>query len=169
MLVTETSVRIEDIRELQHLKNFTCHDTLTFRTTPIQRNFDSNRKEMAYNRKMRAEWTSNPGACTVELALASIGGKWKLRIYDVIRREQPVRYCLLNNQLGDISEKTLTAQLREMEQDGIIIRIVYPEVPPRVEYKLTALGESLQTVFDALNHWGKAYADDKNARQAIAS
>lgn len=100
---------------------------------------------------MRSGWTNDPGACTVELALASIGGKWKLRIYDIVRREQPVRFCLINNQLGDISEKTLTAQLREMEQDGIVTRIAYPEVPPRVEYKLTALGESLQAVFDALN------------------
>jgi DNA-binding HxlR family transcriptional regulator len=105
----------------------------------------------------------------VELALASIGGKWKLRIYDVIRKEQPVRYCLINNLLEDVSEKTLTAQLREMEQDGILTRIVYPEVPPRVEYQLTVLGVSLQIVFDALNNWGKAYIDDKNAPKDNAS
>jgi DNA-binding HxlR family transcriptional regulator len=118
---------------------------------------------MAYNRTLRSDWAAEPDACAVELALASISGKWKLRIYDVIRKEQPIRYCLINNLSEDISEKTLTAQLREMEQDGIVTRIVYPEVPPRVEYQLTGLGASLQTVFDALNSWGKASIDDKNA------
>ena len=132
------------------------------RTTRALRNQKTGKK-LAYNRTLRSEWAADPDTCTVELALASISGKWKLRIYDAIRKEQPIRYCLINNLLEDISEKTLTAQLREMEQDGIITRIVYPEVPPRVEYELTDLGRSLQTVFDALNSWGKAYIDDKNA------
>jgi DNA-binding HxlR family transcriptional regulator len=118
---------------------------------------------LAYNRTLRSEWTGGADACAVEQALASIGGKWKLRIYDIIRKEQPIRYCLINNLVADISEKTLTAQLREMEQDGIVTRIVYPEVPPRVEYQLTDLGRSLQSVFDALDSWGKAYMNDKNA------
>lgn len=122
---------------------------------------------MAYNRNSRSDWATDAEGCAIELALTSISGKWKLRIYDVVRREQPVRYYLLNDLLKDISEKTLTAQLREMEQDGIVTRIVYPEVPPRVEYQLTELGASLQTVFDALNSWGKASIDHKNARQDI--
>jgi DNA-binding HxlR family transcriptional regulator len=99
------------------------------------------------------------------MALAMISGKWKLRIYDVLRKGESVRYCLINNELKTISEKTLTAQLREMEQDGIITRIIYPEVPPRVEYKLTALGQSLQTVFDALESWGMASMEYKKAEQ----
>ena len=106
----------------------------------------------------------NPNACAIEVALAMISGKWKLRIYDVLRKGETVRYCLIHNVLKDISEKTLTAQLREMEQDGIITRIVYPEVPPRVEYQLTALGHSLQNVFDALTGWGKAYIEEKVKR-----
>lgn len=116
---------------------------------------------MAYSRTQQSNWVANPDACAVEAALATIGGKWKLRIYDLLRKGQSVRYCLINNELGDISEKTLTAQLREMEQDGIISRIVYAEVPPRVEYKLTALGESLQTVFDALANWGRTFRENK--------
>lgn len=120
---------------------------------------------MAYNRTLRSGWVTNPDTCAIELALATISGKWKLRIYDVLRKSETVRYCLINNKLEDISEKTLTAQLREMEQDGIITRIVYPEVPPRVEYQLTALGQSLQTVFDALTNWGMAYIKDKKAEQ----
>ncbi|KAA2240333.1 helix-turn-helix transcriptional regulator [Chitinophaga agrisoli] len=118
---------------------------------------------MAYNRTQLANWVSNPDACAVETALATIGGKWKLRIYDLLRREQSVRYNLINTELGDISEKTLTAQLREMEQDGIITRIVYAEVPPRVEYSLTPLGKSLETVFDALANWGRAFTADKTS------
>lgn len=119
--------------------------------------------KLAYNRTQKTDWVTNPDECAVELALATIGGKWKLRIYDVLRKGQSVRYCLINNQLEGISEKTLTAQLREMEQDGIVTRIVYPEVPPRVEYQLTSLGQSLQTVFDSLASWGKAYTADKQA------
>jgi len=116
---------------------------------------------LAYNRTQRFNWVANPDACAVETALATIGGKWKLRIYDLLRKGQSVRYCLITNELGDISEKTLTAQLREMEQDGIITRTVYAEVPPRVEYQLTALGASLQPVFDALVNWGKAFTENK--------
>ncbi|MEN0055238.1 MAG: helix-turn-helix domain-containing protein [Mucilaginibacter sp.] len=120
---------------------------------------------MAYNRTRRSDWITNPDTCAIELALAAISGKWKLRIYDVLRKGETVRYCLINNQLADISEKTLTAQLREMEQDGIITRIVYPEVPPRVEYQLTALGQSLQNVFDALTNWGIASIENKKAEK----
>lgn len=116
---------------------------------------------MAYNRTSEAAWALNPDACAVEQALACISGKWKMRIFHIIRQEETARYCLINNLLADISEKTLTAQLREMEKDGIINRLVYPEVPPRVEYQLTALGVSLQNVFDALENWGKAFMNDK--------
>lgn len=124
---------------------------------------------MAYNRDIKSAWLSNPSECAVESALATIAGKWKLRIYDVLRKGETVRYGLINNKLKDISEKTLTAQLREMEQDGIISRIVYPEVPPRVEYQLTALGRSLASVFDALTAWGIDYLQFRNAQQVIKS
>ena len=122
---------------------------------------------MAYNRTRRSDWATDPDTCAIELALAAISGKWKLRIYDVLRQGETVRYCLINNKLADISEKTLTAQLREMEQDGIITRIVYPEVPPRVEYQLTALGQSLQNVFDALTNWGIASIENKKTDTGI--
>lgn len=122
---------------------------------------------MAYNRTSRLEWAKQPDACSIELALACVSGKWKLRVYDVIRMEQPVRYSAIHNLVDDISEKTLTAQLREMEQDGIVTRIVYPEVPPRVEYQLTDLGATLQNIFDALNSWGRAYIDDKNTPDGL--
>lgn len=120
---------------------------------------------MAYNRTSEAAWATDPEACAVEQALACISGRWKMRIFHIISQEQTARYCLINNLLSDISEKTLTAQLREMEKDGIISRTVYPEVPPRVDYQLTKLGVSLQTVFDALEGWGKAFMTEKAAQQ----
>lgn len=73
---------------------------------------------------------------------------------------ESTRYCDINNLLSGISEKTPTAQPREMEQDGIIPRVVYPEVPPRVEYQLTSLGHSLLPVYDALMSWGEHYANN---------
>lgn len=123
-------------------------------------------ERLAYNRTQVTDWATNPEACAVEVALAITSGKWKLRIYDLLRKGETVRYCLLNNELKDMSEKTLTAQLREMEKDGIITRNIYPEVPPRVEYRLTALGQSLQPVFDALTIWGMACIEYKNTKQS---
>ncbi|SEI53826.1 transcriptional regulator, HxlR family [Dyadobacter sp. SG02] len=120
---------------------------------------------MAYNRTSQQDWATDPGTCSIELALASISGKWILRIYGILRDRETVRYCDLNNQLTDISEKTLTAQLRKMEQDGIVTRVVYPEVPPRVEYQLTPLGQSLETIYDALMNWGERYAESKKEQE----
>ena len=59
--------------------------------------------------------------------------------------------------MGNVSQKVLTSQLREMEQSGLLIRTVYPEVPPRVEYTLTDLGRSLKPILDAMQGWGEAY------------
>ncbi|MFC3158726.1 winged helix-turn-helix transcriptional regulator [Chryseobacterium arachidis] len=67
----------------------------------------------------------------------------------------------MRENLGEISDKTLTMQLREMEEDQLLIRIVHPEVPPKVEYKLTDLGKSLETVFLALDNWGKNYIQQR--------
>ena len=105
-------------------------------------------------------------------ALYAIGGKWKLKIYKLLRQGTPVRFSGISRMLTDISEKTLTAQLREMEKDGILARIVFPEVPPRVEYQLTDLGHSLDHVFLSLENWGKEYIRQRakqNARSASSS
>lgn len=116
---------------------------------------------MAYNRTTRPDWETAPDTCSIELALATISGKWILRIYGILRDRESTRYCDINNLLEGISEKTLTAQLRKMEQDGIITRMVYPEVPPHVEYQLTPLGQSLQSIYEALTSWGTHYAESK--------
>ena len=95
-------------------------------------------------------------ACPVETTLTLISDKWKVLI---LRDLMPVtkRFGELKKSIGTVSQKVLTAQLREMEQSGLVARTVYPEVPPRVEYTLTELGYSLKPVLDALQNWGEEY------------
>ncbi|OOQ57852.1 winged helix-turn-helix transcriptional regulator [Mucilaginibacter pedocola] len=113
---------------------------------------------MSYNRRETLDCKINPNKdCGVEAALSIVSGKWKLRIYKALRQGGPTRFSILKNGLGDISEKTLTAQLREMEYDGLLIRITYAEVPPRVEYSLTDLGQKLEPLFLSLEDLGLAY------------
>ncbi len=94
-------------------------------------------------------------------ALQAIGGKWKLLLLDSIRKECPKRFGELRKEMKYITQTTLTAQLRELERDGILTRAVFPEVPPRVEYKLTELGKKLIPIMDALCEWGKLYDEHK--------
>ena len=95
-------------------------------------------------------------ACPVETTLTLISSKWKILI---LRDLMPgtKRFGELKKSIGGVSQKILTAQLREMETDGLVRRTVYPEVPPRVEYTLTALGRSLKPILDAMWDWGEAY------------
>jgi DNA-binding HxlR family transcriptional regulator len=97
-----------------------------------------------------------------ELALKVIQGRWKLLILrelvDGIRR-----FSDLQRALQGVSQKVLTAQLRDLETDGVVHRTVYPEVPPRVEYALTDLGVALLPVLDGLHAWGERQADFNSA------
>ena len=95
-------------------------------------------------------------ACPVETTLTLISDKWKVLI---LRDLMPgtKRFGELKKSVGNVSQKVLTSQLREMEQSGLLIRTVYPEVPPRVEYTLTDLGRSLKPFLDAMQSWGEAY------------
>ena len=92
----------------------------------------------------------------VELSLDVIGGRWKIPIVWRLK-EGSMRYGELRRSLTKITHKMLTHQLRELEQDEIIVRKVYPEVPPKVEYSLTLLGESVIPVIDLLREWGEQY------------
>ena len=92
----------------------------------------------------------------VELSLSIIGGKWKMLILWRLK-EASMRYGELRKSLPKVTHKMLTQQLRELESDEIIIRKVYPEVPPKVEYSLTLLGKSVIPVIDLLNEWGEEY------------
>lgn len=95
-------------------------------------------------------------ACPVETTLTLISDKWKVLI---LRDLMPgtKRFGELKKSVGNVSQKVLTSQLREMEQSGLLIRTVYPEVPPRVEYTLTDLGRSLKPILDTMQSWGEAY------------
>ena len=95
-------------------------------------------------------------ACPVETTLTLIGDKWKVLI---LRDLMPgtKRFGELKKSVGNVSQKVLTAQLRAMEDSGLVHREVYAEVPPRVEYSLTELGKSLKPILDSLQLWGEGY------------
>ena len=95
-------------------------------------------------------------ACPVATTVQLIGSKWKLLILRNLRM-RPWRFNELRRDLEGISQKVLTDSLRAMEEDGIITRTVYPEDPPRVEYALSPLGESMRPILDAMEQWGKDY------------
>lgn len=95
-------------------------------------------------------------ACPVETTLMLIGDKWKVLILrDLI--EGTKRFGELKKSIGTVSQKVLTAQLRDMEEKGLVSRKVYAEVPPRVEYTLTDTGYSLKPILDAMLAWGEQY------------
>ena len=95
-------------------------------------------------------------ACPVATTVALIGSKWKLLILrNLLAR--PWRFNEMKKDLAGISQKVLTDSLRSLEEDGIITRTVYPEVPPRVEYALSDLGESMRPIISAMDKWGLGY------------
>jgi DNA-binding HxlR family transcriptional regulator len=102
--------------------------------------------------KTKSELPECPVATTVSL----IGNKWKLLILRNLL-VRPWRFNELQKSLDGISQKVLTDSLRSMEKDGIIVRTVYPEVPPRVEYSLSELGESMRPILNSMQDWGKNY------------
>ena len=94
--------------------------------------------------------------CPVETTLGLISNRWKVLI---LRDLMPgtKRFGELKKSIGSVSQKVLTAQLRDMEEKGLVNRHVYAEVPPRVEYSLTDLGKSLKPILDAMQAWGEGY------------
>ena len=99
--------------------------------------------------------------CPVETTLTLISNKWKvLIIRDLLSGTK--RFNELMKSIGSISQKVLTSNLRSMEEDGLLIRKVYPEVPPRVEYTLTDLGYSLKPILHAMLYWGLDYQKNRN-------
>lgn len=96
--------------------------------------------------------------CPVETTLTLISDKWKvLIIRDLMTGTK--RFGELKKSIGSVSQKVLTAQLRQMEASGLVTRKVYAEVPPRVEYTLTDLGYSLQPILIAMHDWGEEYKE----------
>ncbi|TRZ43116.1 winged helix-turn-helix transcriptional regulator [Robertkochia solimangrovi] len=117
---------------------------------------------MSYSRRTTINCENNPESdCAIEASLSILGGKWKLKIYKALRSGKPLRFTEIKTLLEPISDKSLTAQLREMEEDNLLTREVYPVIPPKVEYGLTTLGNSLEGIFIALEQWGKTYIDQR--------
>ncbi|AJE80457.1 MarR family transcriptional regulator [Streptomyces albus] len=101
--------------------------------------------------------------CMVEAALEVIGGKWKLVILRHLL-EGTRRFGELDKALPGITPRMLTRQLRELEADGLVLRTVYPQVPPKVEYSVTEIGESLRALTDQLEQWGHRYREHEHPR-----
>ena len=107
-------------------------------------------------------------ACPVETTLMLIGDKWKVLI---LRDLMPgaKRFGELRKSIGTVSQKVLTAQLRDMEASGLISRKVYPQVPPRVEYSLTDLGKSLKPILEAMQDWAGTTSSRPNKKELPGS
>ncbi|PYZ92282.1 HxlR family transcriptional regulator [Salipaludibacillus keqinensis] len=97
--------------------------------------------------------------CEKELTLSLIGGKWKMIILWHLGKEGTKRFGELKRMLPNITQKMLTKQLRELEEDKLIHREVYPVVPPKVEYSLTEHGETLIPILESMYQWGRKYMD----------
>ncbi len=96
--------------------------------------------------------------CNVATTVQIIGSKWKILILRNLL-SRPWRFNELRKSLDGVSQKVLTDSLRQLEADGIVSRMVYPEVPPRVEYSLTDIGESMRPILSAMETWGKGYKE----------
>lgn len=92
--------------------------------------------------------------------LSVIGGKWKMLILYLLAENQPVRFNDMKRRIGSITFKTLSAQLKELEADGMVKRKEYPQIPPKVEYSLTPKGESLLPLLEQLCEWGEKNRTD---------
>ena len=106
--------------------------------------------------------------CPVEATLDVIGGKWKCVILFHLL-DSTKRFSQLRRLLPDVTQRMLTLQLRELEEDGVLVRTVYAQVPPRVEYKLSEFGQSLRPVLLLMRQWGVDYMDQILAQKARAS
>ncbi|HHJ17556.1 MAG TPA: transcriptional regulator [Gammaproteobacteria bacterium] len=101
--------------------------------------------------------TNKPGECPVEVAVNMIGGKWKILLLARLRFFGPQRFGELLRAFPGLSERILTRQLRQLESDGLVLRKAYPQIPPRVEYRLSDEGDSLGPILDLLAEWGRRH------------
>ncbi len=107
--------------------------------------------------------------CPVEAALGLIGGKWKGIVLYHLLKAGTLRFNAIRRLMPGVTQRMLTTQLRELEADGLILRVVYPEVPPRVEYSLTQKGRTLEPVITALRIWGEEHARAAPASETQAA
>ena len=97
-------------------------------------------------------------SCNLTYALSVMGGRWKLLILTQLESGR-LRYSEIKRKVPNITERMLTLQLREMEKDGLLIRTVHPEIPPRVEYELTGIGRGLVPICAGLHDWGTKHKE----------
>ncbi|WP_435748581.1 winged helix-turn-helix transcriptional regulator [Microbacterium sp. PMB16] len=109
------------------------------------------------------EWTD---ACDAEVSIAVLGGAWKPSILSLLGEHEVLRFGELRRLLLEPTARVLTRQLRELEDDGLITREVYRQVPPKVEYRLSDLGRGAEALIDFLTRWGGEYA--AHQRQMLA-
>jgi DNA-binding HxlR family transcriptional regulator len=114
-------------------------------------------------RQRRHESYELSSGCAVEACLEVIGGKWKGVILHHLMTRGVLRFNEIQRLKPNLSPRILTAQLRELEHDGVIVRKVYPVVPPKVEYSLSKTGESLKPLIEAMQDWGDEYLLRTNA------
>ena len=107
---------------------------------------------------MRSHVEEAPDHCAIEFAMEMLGGRWKLAILKQLVAGTH-RFGELRRALPGITQRMLTRQLRELEADGLVTRTVYREVPPRVEYTLTDIGHSLDSITEQLDTWGRWYRE----------
>jgi DNA-binding HxlR family transcriptional regulator len=105
------------------------------------------------------KFKNNEYQCSMELTLALIGGKWKTLILWHLR-DKTLRYSEIRKAIPSVTPKMLTQQLRELEDSGLVRRVIYTQIPPKVEYSLTQTGQSLLPILDTLSKWGQNYAAD---------
>ncbi len=117
----------------------------------------------------RAKLKDNFPGCPVESTLCYLDGKWKGVILYHLLSEGTLRFNELRRRIPSVTQRMLTKQLRELEVAGLISRTVFPVVPPRVDYSLTVLGQSMEPVISALKTWGEAHVACKNGIKTVAS
>ncbi|MBO9879813.1 MULTISPECIES: helix-turn-helix domain-containing protein [Xanthomonas] len=116
---------------------------------------------------MRLKRLDGKSGCAVEVTLSVIGGVWKpVILFHLLSGKK--RFMELTRLVPNATQRMLTLQLRELEEDGVIVRHVYPQVPPKVEYALTPLGHSLAPVLISLREWGEAYRSNDLSRAPAA-
>ena len=116
--------------------------------------------------ELENEYITGKRPCPVEVALNTIGGKWKGVILYKLLQEECLRFSELKRRMPRVTQRMLTMQLRSLEQDGLVNRKIYPEIPPRVEYRLTELGKTLEPVIQILTEWGFHYDSTYGNRNA---
>jgi DNA-binding HxlR family transcriptional regulator len=116
--------------------------------------------------KRSPELEHTPANCHAREILARVGDKWSMYVIHVLGSAGTLRFNELRSRVEGISQRMLTVTLRGMERDGLVIRTVYPEVPPRVEYSLTKLGATLRQLVRGLVEWSGAHLQEVDAARA---